>query len=122
MSEDAINTIEITYSVIGYDDVGETTFDMDVSDNVYEKLQNAEDEGEFLDSDFLSMNMTDIHKKILKAIRENMEEETMNPDDGMQEKSMPWGYKYKEYAPSRSHSSMSFIAEDNDIEYEVNIY
>jgi hypothetical protein len=116
------NSIEITYSVFGYDDVGETTFNMDVSDNMYNKLQDAEDEGELLDSDFLSMSMTDIHKKILKSIRENMEEETMNPDDGMVEKSMPWGYKYKEYKPSHSHRDISFIADDDDIEYEVNLY
>lgn len=122
MRDVAINTIVITYSVAGYEEAGETSFDMDVSDSIYENLQNAEDEYEFLDSNFISVNMKGVHKKILKAIRENLEDESMNPYDGMVEKSMPWGYKYKEYEPAHSHSEMNISAEDDDIEYEVSLY
>ena len=57
------NTIEITYTVFWFDEAGETTFDMDVSDSVFNKLQNAEDEGEILDSDYMSENFERIHKK-----------------------------------------------------------
>jgi len=42
------NSIEITYTVFGFDEAGETSFDMDVSDHLYNKLQDAEDEGEML--------------------------------------------------------------------------
>lgn len=72
------NSIEVTYSVFGHDELGETTFDMDVSEAVYENLQDAEDEGDYLDSDFISENWKGIHKKIVKAIRQNMEEESLD--------------------------------------------
>ena len=39
------NTITITYTVYGYDEAGETSFDMDVSDRIYDKLSEAEDDG-----------------------------------------------------------------------------
>ena len=41
----ADNSIEITYTVFGFDEAGETSFDMEVSDHLYNKLQDAEDEG-----------------------------------------------------------------------------
>ena len=34
-------TIEVTNTVFGFDEVGETSFDMDVSERTYEKLQDA---------------------------------------------------------------------------------
>lgn len=118
----ADNSIEITYTVFGFDEAGETSFDMEVSDHLYNKLQDAEDEGEMLDSDYISEEMPGIHRKILKAIRENMEEEGMNPDDGMIEKQYPWGAHYKEYNSDASHMEMYNMAEDDDIEYSVTIY
>ncbi len=118
----ADNSIEITYTVFGFDEAGETSFDMEVSDHLYNKLQDAEDEGEMLDSDYISEEMPGIHRKILKAIRENMEEEGMNPDDGMIEKRYPWGAHYKEYSSDASHMEMYNMAEDDDIEYSVTIY
>ena len=36
---------------------GKTSFDMDVSDNLYDKLQNAEEDGTYLDSDYISEEM-----------------------------------------------------------------
>lgn len=38
------NSIEITYTVFGFDEAGETSFDMEVSDHLYNKLQDAEDD------------------------------------------------------------------------------
>ena len=116
------NTIEITYTVLGYDEAGETTFDMDVSDGVFNKLEEAEDEGEILDSDYVSVYFERLHKKILKAIRENMEEESLDPDDGKVEKMTSWGFKYKEDCPGASHSDMHILADDDDIEYSINLY
>ena len=113
--------IEITYKVGGCEEAGETSFDMEISEKQYERLSDADDEGELLDSDFLSEEMPGIHKKILKAIRENMEEESLNPDDGKVEKTTCWGARYKEYSSSADHSLME-IADDEDIEYEVSLY
>ena len=36
-----MNEIEITYTVFGFDEAGETSFDMEVSDSLYNKLQDA---------------------------------------------------------------------------------
>lgn len=114
------NTIEITYSVFGYEEVGETTFDMDISERDMEWLQNADDEGEYLDSDFISENRRGLHKRILKAIRNDMEEKSLAPDDGMVAK--PYASLVKEYHQEASHQEMFNFAEDEDIEYTVNYY
>ena len=114
-------TIEVTYTVFGFEEAGETTFDMDVSERNYNRLQDAEDEGEILDQDFISTEMKGLHKKILREIRNNMEEESCDPDDGMVEKSLSWGATYKERDFSRSHELMK-IAEDDDIEYTITIF
>ena len=114
--------IEITYSVFGFDEADETTFSMEVSDNLYEKLQDAEDEGNLLDSDYISEEMKGIHKKILKAIRHNMEEEGLEPDDGIIENKTCWGASNKEYSLDASHSFIHDMAEDDDIEYSIDLY
>lgn len=113
--------IQVTYKVLGFEEAGETSFYMEVSEKQYEKLEDAEFEGEFLDSDYLSENMRGLHKKILKAIRNNMEEEGLEPGDGMVEKTLPWGAKYKEHEEGADHSLMEILAEDEDIEYEITI-
>lgn len=112
--------IEITYTVLGFEEAGETTFDMEVSDRQYERLEDAELDGELLDSDYISENMPGLHKKILKAIRENMEEEGLEPGDGMVEKRRLFG-AYKEYEEGADHSMMAVLADDDDIEYEITI-
>lgn len=113
--------LEITYTVWGFDEVGETTFEMDVSENTYERLQRAEDDYEMLDQDFISSEMYSLHKKILRKIRKNMEEESwLDPDDGMIEKRTSWGHSYKEYNDSLSHDSMRF-ASDYEIEYTIEL-
>ena len=112
--------IEVTYSVFGCEDAGETTFIMEISDNQYDKLYDADLDGETLDSFYLSDEIPSIHKRILKAIRKNMEEESWLPDDGMVEKHGFLGRTYKEYSLEASHTLMQ-SAEDDDIEYEVNL-
>ena len=59
-------------------------------------------------------------KRILKAIRRNMFEESLEPDDGMVEKSGFLGATYMEYFLEASHRLMSY-SDDDDIEYEVNL-
>lgn len=113
-------TIEVTYTVFGFEGAGETTFGMDVSERNYNRLQDAEDEGEILDQDFISTEMKGLHKKILREIRNNMEEESWDPDDGKVEKTLPWGSTYKEWDESSSHEFMK-IAEDDDIEYTISL-
>lgn len=115
------NTIIITYTMFGFDEAGETSFEMDVSDGIYEKLQNAEDEGEMLDSEFISDEMPGIHRKILKAIRENMEEESWNPNDGTVEKRHPGGSTYREKCDGASHLLMLTYDDDDYIEYTVEL-
>ena len=65
--------------------------------------------------------MPGIHRKILKAIRENMQEEGLNPDDGKKEKRLPWG-TYMEDCPEASHMEMYNMAEDDDIEYTITVF
>lgn len=115
-------TIEITYTVWGFDEIGETTFEMYVSENTYDRLQRAEDDYETLDQDFISSEMNGLHNKILREIRKNMEEESLfNPDDGMVEKTTSWGYTYKERDYNLTHNSMRF-ASDYEIEYTIELW
>ena len=115
-------SIEVTYTVSGFDEAGETTFEMDVSEKVYDTLQEADDEGELLDSEYISENHRNIHRKILKAIRENMEEESMDPEDGTIEKRLPWGATFREDCPGASHAEMLTETEDDDIEYSIELF
>lgn len=115
------NYIEITYSVFGFDEVGETTFDMDVSEDTYNRLLDLDEEGEVLDSEYMSENMRRFHKKILKAIRANMYDESLDPDDGMIEKKGARGFTYKSYDYDASHDKLFALAEDDDIEYTITV-
>jgi hypothetical protein len=115
-------SIEVTYTVMGFDEAGETTFEMDVSEKMYDTLQEADDEGELLDSEYISENHRNIHRKILKAIRENMEEESWDSEDGTIEKRLPWGATFREDCPGASHAEMLNEAEDDDIEYSIELF
>lgn len=74
--DDCNETIEVSYSVIGYDDFGDNTFEMDIKERDYNWLTDKEDDGEYLDSDYVSENRRGLHKRILWAIRKNMEDES----------------------------------------------
>ena len=114
-----INTIEITYTAFGFEKVGETTFEMKVSENIYENLQSAMAEGEVLDDYYISHNMKSFHKKILKAIRNNMYEEGHDGDDGIVEERLFWGGTYDEYHMDASHMEMHDTVIDEEIEYSI---
>ena len=51
-----------------------------------------------------------------------MEEESLNPDDGKIEKHTPWGTTYMEDCLEASHEEMSYMADDDDIEYTITIF
>ena len=89
-------TIEVSYSVFGYDEIDEMTIDVNVKEREYDFLMNQEEEGEYLDSEFISEHRRGLHKRILRAIRENMEDEEVidNPD----------------------------LIDDDDIEYTITVY
>ena len=117
---DIPNRIDVTYTVFGYDRLGETTFDIEVKDKEYEWLENAEGEEGEITSDYISENRPGLHKRIIKAIRNNMKEEACDPDDGWVETYVS-GVHRKEYDDHASYDYASDIAEDDDIEYTVTL-
>ena len=108
----------VTYSVM---DAPEEECDLDnLSDRDLQRLKAADDNGEYLDSDYISEHMHSIHNKIIEAIREDLESKSGDPHDGMVEVHHPpayWGWE-KVHA---SHQEMS-MADDFEIEYTVDIY
>lgn len=113
-------TIEVSYTVFGYDRLGETTFDMEVKEKDYEWLQDAESEEGELTSDYISENRKGLHKRIINAIRKNMKEESYDPDDGMVEYYSA-GVHHKDFFEDASYDYASFLADDDDIEYTVTV-
>ncbi len=113
-------TIEVSYTVLGYDRLGETTFDMDVKEKEYEWLSEKEGEGEYLDSDFISENRRGLHKRILKAIRNNMKDEACDPDDGMVEY-VSSAIHRRDFFEDASYDYASDFADDDDIEYTITL-
>ena len=89
-------TIEVSYSVLGYNEIGETTFDVDIKESDFDWLTKKDDDGEYLDYNFIAENRRSLHKRILRAIRENIEDE--------------------------SEIDTPEMVDDDDIEYTVNIY
>ena len=87
-------TIEVSYAILGDD---EETIDVEVKERDYEWLTNKDEDGEYLDSDFLSENRRGLHKRILRAIREHIEEKS---DDK------------EEYS----------VFDDDDVEYTITVY
>ncbi len=108
----------VTYSVM---DAPEEECDLDnLSDRDLRRLKAADDDEEYLDSDYISEHMHSIHNKIIEAIREDLESKSGDPHDGMVEVHHPpayWGWE-KVHA---SHQEMS-MADDFEIEYTVDVY
>lgn len=115
-SSDILNSMEITFSVFGYEELRNTTFDMKVKDTDYEWLQDAEE----LESDYISENREGLHKKIIRAIRENMKEMALDPDDGMVEVYVSANHR-KEFHEQASNDYANSFADDDDIEYTVTL-
>lgn len=76
------DTIEVSYTVLGYGSLYEISIDVEVKERELKWLTKQEEEGEYLDSDFISENLRSLHKRILRAIRENIEFE-QGDDDSM---------------------------------------
>ena len=114
-------TVEVEYCVPWMITQGDDVVEVNLPPSDVKRLLKVEDDGGELTSDYLSKNMKNVHRKILKAIREDMDEKSDDPDDGMVvEYSAPCFYdKVKKY---NSHSDMLFDAADDDIEYNVSIY
>lgn len=109
--------VEITYSVFGYDEAGETTFEWSPGKGDLQWMEEAEDEGELLDSDYISESNPQLHGRILKTIRKNMEELGEDDDDGMVAR--PYASLCKDFHPSASHMHMHEFADEDDVEYSV---
>ena len=108
----------VSYSVM---DAPEEECDLDnLSDRDLRRLKAADDNGEHLDSDYISEHMHSIHNKIIEAIREDLELKSGDPHDGMVEVHHPpayWGWE-KVHA---SYQEMS-LADEYEIEYTVDVY
>lgn len=113
-------TAEITYSFIG-SDAPEDSFEMELSEKDADKLKEAEEKGEFLDSNYISENLRSIHRKILNSIREGLESKTGDPHDGMKEVYYPPAYHGWEKAHD-SHQDLLDTFSDDSVEYEVELY
>lgn len=74
------DTIEVSYTVFGHDDLNDISVDVDIKEHELEWLTEKDEEGEYLDSDFVSENRKGLHKRILRAIREDIE--YMYDEDG----------------------------------------
>ena len=72
--------IEVSYTILGHDDFNDISVDVDIKERELEWLTEKDEEGEYLDSDFISENRKGLHKRILRAIREDIE--YMYDEDG----------------------------------------
>ena len=72
-SYDDGETIEVSYTVYGHDDLDEVSVDVEVKERELEWLTEKDEDGEYLDSEFISENRRGLHKRILRAIREDIE-------------------------------------------------
>ena len=118
--DDFTETAEITYSFIG-SDAPEDSFEMELSEKDADRLKEAEENGEALDSNYISENLKSIHRKILNAIREDLEEKSGDPHDGMKEVFYPPAYHGWEKAHD-SHQDLLLLFDESDVEYEVDLY
>lgn len=116
--EDCDLSASVTYSVL---DAPEEECDLDNLSNLdLQRLKAADENGEYLDSDYISEHMHSIHNKIIEAIREDLECKSGDPHDGMVEIRHSWGGSHweKDHA---SHEEMRFAC-DFEIEYTVDVY
>ena len=74
------DTLEVSYTVFCHDDLNDISVNVDIKDHELEWLKEKDEEGEYLDSDFVSENHKGLHKRILRAIREDIE--YMYDEDG----------------------------------------
>ena len=111
---------EITYSFLG-SDAPQDSFVMELSEKDADRLKEADENGEFLDSDYISDNLKSIHRKILDAIREDLESKSDDPHDGMKEVHHPPAYHAWEKVHD-SHQDLLLSFDENVVEYVVDLF
>ena len=70
--------ITVRYNVFGLDEEDAQELEMEISDRQYDRLESYEEEGELLDEDFISTEMPGLHKKILQAIHDDIEDRNLD--------------------------------------------
>lgn len=113
-------TAEITYSIMS-SDASDDSFEMEFSEEEADKLKEAEENGGFLDSVYISENLKFIHRKILRAIREDLEEKSEDPHDGMKEVFYPPACFVWERTHN-SHQDLLDLFDEDDVEYTLDMY
>lgn len=88
------DSIEVCYTVFGHDNLDDISVEVDIKERELDWLTEREEEGEYLDSDFISENRKGLHKRILRAIHEDIEYEQDDNDT---------------------------LIDDDDIEYTINL-
>ena len=73
-----------------------------------------------LDSDYISENLQSIHRKIIRAIRNDLEQKSDDPHDGMEEKRHPFGAYWEKV--HESHQDLLLAFDEDTLKYEVSIY
>ena len=111
-------TIEVTYSAFGYEELGETTISMAIKESDRDWLHDAMMNGEVLDSSYLSEERKALHRRIIREIRKNMKDRSLEFDDGIVEESVLGIFPYEEYHSEASYEEMQSV-DDDEIEYSV---
>ena len=88
------DSIEVCYSVFGHDNLDDISVEVDIKEHELDWLTEREEEGESLDSDFISENRRGLHNRIMRAIHDDIEYEQDDNDT---------------------------LIDDDDIEYTINL-
>ena len=114
--------ITVRYNVFGLDEEDAQELEMEVSDRQYDKLESYVEDGELLDEDFLSTEMPGLHKKILQAIHDDIEDREIDFHIVTQENQggLPWMSEKKDVLfndiPEDFH-----ICGDDEFVYEIDL-
>lgn len=98
--------------------------EMEISDNLYERLEEYDNDGEILDKDFISEEMPGLHKRILKAIKNQVEEYEMLDDFPKHEERIG-GNRVEVYDHESSEELQFYDFDDmdeDDLDYMVELY
>ena len=121
--DDDTPKLNLTFSV-PWMDSAEETIDLTLPKKDCKKLKDASDAGEILDTAYISASMPTIHKRIIRFIKNYLDEETYDPDDGYVEikvTSPPALVIRKRVKVYPSHLDMLLDAQDEDFDYYIEI-
>ncbi|MBR0489298.1 MAG: hypothetical protein IJJ68_03730 [Prevotella sp.] len=113
--------ITIKYDFFAGDPYDGYECETEIPDSWYDRLEEYEDDGELLDKDFISEEIPKLHKRILKAIKEQVEDYQMLDDFPKHKEkiSANWVEVYDhESSKELLYYDMDDLDED-DLEYEV---